>query len=110
MLDTILADILLAINFSNFSANPIEWSLYAFRVHFGMLVWPIIFTAVIGFTYGITHNLGSVVAVILLTFCLFGTTNYFLQAPEFNLFFSIIAVIGIAGMMLVLFFRRSHPG
>ena len=97
---------LFSINFTNFSINPIKWLLTPYTDQFGELVWPIIFTAVIGFTYASTKNIGAVVAMILLTFGLFGTTNAFLQAPEFSLFFSIIAAMGFAGTIAVLFFKK----
>jgi hypothetical protein len=94
------------INFTNFSNNPMDWFLTPFRDEFGILTWPIIFAAVIGFTYTATKNVGSVVAMIFLTFGLFGTTNAFLQTPEFTLFFSIIAAAGFAGVVAVLFFKK----
>lgn len=102
-----LENILALINFTNFSANPINWFMTPFTDEFGALTWPIIFAAVIGFTYAATKNIGSTVALIFLTFGLFGTTNAFLQAPEFSLFFSIIAAAGFAGTIAVLFFRRK---
>lgn len=97
---------LLLINFTNFSINPINWFMTPYTDQFGELIWPIIFAAVIGFTYAGTKNIGSVVAMILLTFGLFGTSNAFLQAPEFSLFFSVIAAAGFAGVIAVLFFKR----
>ena len=100
------ANLLALINFSNFSINPIKYFMTPYTDEFGELTWPIIFAAVIGFTYAATKNIGSTVAMIFLTFGLFGTTNAFLQAPEFSLFFSIIAAAGFAGTIAVLFFRR----
>jgi hypothetical protein len=96
----------LLINFTNFSDNPINYFMTPFTDEFGVLTWPIIFAAVIGFTYAATKNVGSVVAMIFLTFGLFGTTNAFLQTPEFTLFFSIIATAGFAGTVAVLFFKK----
>lgn len=93
-------------NFTNFSNNPLNWSLTPFTDIFGILFWPIIFASVIGLTYTATKNIGSVVAMIFLTFGLFGTTNAFLQTPEFTLLFSIIAAAGFAGVVAVLFFKN----
>ena len=97
---------LLSIDFDGFANDTITWLFSVYETHLGVLVWPIIFAAVIGFTYTSTKSIGSVVAVIFLTFGLFGTANVFLQSPEFSLFFSIIAAAGFAGVVLALFLKR----
>lgn len=101
-----LPNILLRINLSEFNAGPIEWFLTPFRTYFGATVWPIIFAVAIAVVYGSTKHIGPTVAAILLVFGFFGTTNYFLQAPEFSIFFSIIAILGFAGTILALFLRK----
>lgn len=101
--------ILALVNFTEFYDNPIEWALTPFRVHLGDYLWPSIFAAAIAFVYVTTHSIGSVLATILLVFGLFGSTSDFIVFPEFRLFFSILAVAGLAGVILSLFLKK-HGG
>ena len=104
----ILNDILVvaSLNFTNFSTDFLNWSVTPYTNYFGNYFWLLIFAAVIGFTYVSTGNLGSTIAVIFVTFAVFGTTNVFVNEPEYSLFFSIIAIAGLAGIILTLFIKR----
>lgn len=97
---------LFAINFTNFSQDFINWTLTPFQAIVGFLIWPIIFTSVIVFIYVITENIGSTIAAIFIVFALFGTTNAFIQAPEFSSIFFIVTVAGLAGLVLTIFVKR----
>lgn len=94
---------------SGFFDNPLDYLLTPFRSHIGIYVWPAIFISVIGFVYVSTHNLGSTLASILLIFGLFGSVSDFIQVPEFILFSSILAIAGLAGIILSLFMKK-HGG
>ena len=74
--------------------------------YLGNYFWLTIFAVVIGFTYVSTKNIGSTVAVIFITFAAFGSSNVFFNAPEYSLFFSIIAIAGVAGTILSLFLKK----
>jgi len=96
----------MAISFTNFSGDFINWSLTPFQTYVGFMMWPIIFTGVIGFVYVITENIGSTVAAIFIIFALFGTTNAFIQAPEFSSIFFLISALGLSGLVLTIFIKR----
>lgn len=100
--------ILMDINFTNFSTDLITWSMTPYTNQLGNYVWIAIFSLVIGFTFVSTKNIGSTVAVIFITFACFGATNTFLNNPEFSLFFSVIAIAGVAGTILSLFMRNRR--
>ena len=90
-----------AIDWATFTNNPAEWFAYPFTSILGPLFWVSIFSVVIVVVWRISNkDVGAVVAAILITFGIFGGTEYFIAAPEYSLFFAIICVIGIAGLVL----------
>ena len=96
-----------AIDFTTFSTDWIEWLFYPFTNILGAFVWAIIFAVIIAIAYVASDkNIGVVVGAIFITFGIFGSTNAFLGAPEFSLFFSIIAIAAVAGLMIQLFVKR----
>ena len=101
-------NIIASINFTNFSTDFITWSMTPYTDQLGNYFWLAIFAVVIGFTYVSTRNIGSTVAAIFITFAAFGTTNIFLNAAEYSLFFSIIAIVGLAGIITTLFVKRRN--
>lgn len=98
--------IIAAINLSEFYTDMVNWVMTPYRQHLGIYVWPAIFVSVIAFVYVATKNLGSVLATTLLIFGLFGSTSNFIEVPEFKLFCSILAVAGLAGIVLSLFIKK----
>lgn len=94
-------------NFSNFTSGVIDWFLDPFKTYLGEFAYPVLFVSVFVVALGVSRNLGVAVAVLLVTFGLFGSTDAFNTAPEFSLFFSIIAVIGITALVLMLFIKRE---
>lgn len=98
---------LVAFDYDTFQANPLTWIITAFTKHLTeSMVWILIFSGVIFFTYGVSRNAQATVAMIMLVFGIFGTTNYFLQSPEFSIFFEIIAIVGFAGGLIALFIKH----
>lgn len=96
------------INFTYIVENFIEWAVTPFTNVFGNMFWASIFSAVIAISWIATKNLAVTLGAILLTFGIFGTTNAFLTTPEYSLFFGIVAVASIAGLMLELFITRGN--
>lgn len=102
-----LKPFLASFNFNDFQDNVVSWIVSAYTTYLTeSMVWTSIFAGVIFLTYGISKSASSVVAMSLLVFGLFGTSNYFLQAPEYNFLFSIIAAAGFAGGIMALFMKR----
>ena len=95
-----------AIDWATFTGNPIEWLAYPFTSVIGQFFWPSVFAAVIAIAWAVSKDIGVVVAAILITFGIFGGTQYFIAAPEYSLFFGVICAIGIAGTILKLFLGR----
>ena len=96
----------MAIDWATFNSNPVEWMAYPFTSIIGQLFWPSIFAVAIVISWGVSKNIGVVVSAILITFGIFGGTQYFISAPEYSLFFAIICAVGIAGTILKLFLGR----
>lgn len=101
-----ISEVFATINLSEFYTDTINWVMTPFRSHLGVYVWPSIFVSVIAFVYVATKNLGSVLATTLLIFGLFGSTSSFIEVPEFKLFSSIIAIAGLAGLVMSLFIKK----
>lgn len=104
----LLSIVFASVNWDAFRQNPI---LYPIRIVFAehlpeAVIWMVIFSGVIFWTWGKTHDIGSTIAVIFLTFGLFGTSNYFIQSPEFSLLFEAIALFGFSLCIVALFIKK----
>jgi hypothetical protein len=98
-----MLEILLAIDFNSIISDPISWLAYPFTNIFGWVFWPGMFTTSIIIAYIVAParaKLGVTLQAILLTFGIFGATEYFLGAPEFSLIFATIAGLCLAGLVL----------
>lgn len=106
----IISNILFEIfNFSNFTDDFMNYWQYGYKLYLGNEIWVVIFGGVFGFSYVVSkRDIAVTTAAILLTFGAFGTTQTFLGQPEFSMFFSIIAIAGYAGTVMVLFVRRGY--
>lgn len=97
-----------AFDMDEYESNVPGWHIKGFERYLGAFVMPIIFAMFIGFVYMSSTDLTSTVYMIFITFALYGTTNAFIQAEEYSLFFAIIAIIGIAGIILSLFLKKRR--
>jgi len=96
-------------NWSNFTSDMPNFITSPFKAYIGEFFWPLVLSGVIGWVYATTRNLASTAAAIFLVFALYGTKTG-LQYPEFSMIFYIIAVAGIAGLILMLFIRSRVTG
>lgn len=94
------------VNLSEFYEQTIDWAMTPFSIHLGGYVWPMIFATAIGCVYVATHNIGSVLAIIMLVFGLFGSSTELITVPEMKLFFNIVAGLSIAGLILSLIIKK----
>lgn len=101
-----LPKILLAINWDTFTTDLIEWMFYPFTNILGSLFWVIIFSIVIGMSWIISRDIGVVLGVTLVTFGIFGGTNAFLGASEYSFFFSVVATLCFAGLVIQIFVKK----
>jgi len=95
-------------NWSNMSSMP-DYVISPFKTYIGELFWPLVISGIIGWVYVSTRNLAATAAVIFLAFALYGT-KVGLQYPEFSMIFYIIAIAGIAGLILTLFIKSRISG
>jgi hypothetical protein len=98
---------MLLFNFTNFSEGVLEWFMTPFGTYIGNLKWVLIFAMAIFITLLLTKSLLSTIAIIMLTFALFGTTEAFLQYPQVSVFFAVVTITGIAGLFTVLYLKRK---
>jgi len=95
-------------NWTNFTDDFMDYWQTPYKLYLGEAFWVVIFGGVIGFSYMVSkRDIAVTTAATLITFGIFGTTQTFLGQPEFSLFFSIIAIAGYAGSVMVLFVKRS---
>ena len=95
-------------NFSLFQSDAIDYAMTPFQVYFGFLLWPIIFSWVIGLVYRYTHHLSTTTVAIFITFAFFGHTNQFLQVPQLSSFFFIVAVVSWSACLLTIFVKKRY--
>lgn len=103
-----ITSILYDFNFTEFMADPADIAMTPFQIYVGVVMWPIIMAGVIGLVYKTTDHMSTTVAAIFIVFGLFGSTNAFIQAPEFSQWFFIVAVLGWAGVVLTLFVKKRY--
>lgn len=103
-----IRNILYDFNYSNFTADPVDYAMTPFQTYVGLLMWPIIMAGVIGVVYRETDHMSTTVAAIFIVFALFGSTNAFIQSPEISQWFFIVAVLGWAGVVLTLFVKKRY--
>lgn len=97
-----------AIDWNTLTNNPVEWFSYPFtNLMTASIFWPSVFAVVIAIAWVVSKNLGVVTAAVLITFGIFGSSGYFLAAPEFSLFFAVIAIAGFAGTILQVFITKK---
>lgn len=95
-------------NWSNFSEDFMNYWQQPYKLYLGETWWIVIFGGVFGLSYIVSHrDIAVTTAAVLITFGVFGTTQTFLGSPEFSLFFSIVAIAGYAGTVMVLFVKRG---
>lgn len=95
-------------NFTYIMEHFVEWATTPYRLVFGDMFWVALFSGVIAISWIISRDLAVTLGAILITFAIFGSTNAFINSGEFGLFFSIIAVASIAGLILELFIVRGN--
>ena len=103
-----ITSLLFEFNFTQFMADPGDLAMTGFQLYVGVVMWPIIMAGAIGYVYRTTSHLSTTVAAIFIVFALFGSTNGFIQAPEFSQWFFIVAVLGWAGVVLTLFVKKRY--
>ena len=89
-----------AVNISEFRRSVPEWLLQPFTQFIGDFIYPVMLSGVILLLFGSSKSVITVLAGIFVTFAVYGITEPILNNPTISSFFSIIAAIGVAGLML----------
>jgi hypothetical protein len=97
-------------DFRLFQHSVPSWLLNPFESYFGSVIWVMLFSIVIGVSWGLSKDLIAVLATTLITFACFGASNAFLAAPEYSLFFSVITITAIAGALVTFVISTKGKG
>lgn len=109
MLGKIHAMLMEIFNWSDFTDDFMNYWQTPFKLYLGEAIWVVLFGGVFAFSYVISkRDIAVTTAAVLLTFGVFGTTQTFLGQPEFSMFFSIVAIAGYAGTVMMLFVKRGY--
>jgi len=90
----------------NFTQGILDYGMETFS---GMEPWtyPFIFVGIIGFVYATMKSVIVAIIGIIITFGLYATTtNIFVDMPDISLFLYIVAVVGIAMLIVALVIKR----
>lgn len=94
-------------NWTYIMQNFSSWSMQGYTNALGIFVWPIIFSAVLGYIYLKNQSLIMLAAGILIIMATF--INYFVGMEIWiNILFILFAMI-ITGLFLFFFVRRRVP-
>jgi len=85
-----------------------DWSMQGYEPvdAIGFFIWPIIFSAVIGYIYIKNSSAISATVAIIIIFATLSTTGWIAGVPILALFFQVIVALSITGVVLVLLTRR----
>lgn len=83
----------------NFTASIIDYGMSTYS-NIEPWVYPFIFLGIIGFIYAGVKSLTAAIVGIIIIFATFVGTGIFEETYETNLFFYIIAIVGIAMLIL----------
>jgi len=84
----------------------VDWTLEAYKTLFGIWMWPLIFTGIVGYVYAVNKSATSAAVAICIIFGIFGITGIFADVGEFSQFSYVIALFSIAGGFVALFMNK----
>lgn len=91
-------------NFTYIQQHFVEWAMSGYTTVLGVFVWPIIFTAVLGYVYLKNQSLLMVAAATLLMMAVFGNALVGVDV-WINMLYVFTALI-VASLFLIFFVRR----
>ena len=93
-------------NLSYIMDNFMVWSMQGYTIALGFFVWPIIFSAVIGYIYIKNISAVSAAAAIIVVFACFATTSWIADVPVIAQFFQVVVAFAITGLVIYFIVRR----
>ena len=91
-------------NFTYIQQHFIEWAMSGYTTALGVFVWPLIFSAILGYVYLKNQSLLMVAAGALMIMAVFGNALAGMEV-WINLLYVLTALI-IAALFLIFFVRR----
>jgi len=83
-----------------------NWSMQGYTIALDFFVWPIIFSAIIGYIYIKNVSATSAAVAILIVFSCFATTGWLAGVPLLARFFQAVFALAITGLLIYFFVRR----
>lgn len=93
-------------NFSHITQHFMEWSMQGYVTVFGYFIWPIIFSAVIGYIYIKNASAISAGVAIVIIFTCFALTSWIANIPNLVILFQLIFALSITGLIMYFVSRR----
>lgn len=97
------------ITLSELRRNVLGWFLQPFTDKFGVLIFPIFWSGVLVMLFGSSRNITAILAGILTTFAVYGSTAIILNNGPFSLFMSVLASLLIT-VLVVRLITKSTEG
>lgn len=92
------------VNFTNITSGYIEWATQGYVIALGFILWPLVFTGVIGYVYLKQQSLVAAVAAILIIFAVFSNALILAVQPWINVLYVGVSVISAA--LFVYLFKK----
>jgi len=85
-----------------------DWTMQGYKPTdaIGFFIWPIIFSAIIGYIYIKNSSAISASVAIIIIFGALAATGWIAGVPVLALFFQVIVALSVTGVVLVLLTRR----
>lgn len=98
------------ITLSELRRSVLGWFLQPFTDKFGVLIFPIFWSGVLVMLFGSSRNMTAVLAGILTTFAVYGSTAIIINNQAFSLFMSILASLLITVLILRIISKSTQGG
>ena len=93
-------------NITEFKLDVFGWFFVPFKIYLGDFVYILMFAALFTMMYNENHKVLPLLFSILLTFAMFGANKILIDETQYMLFWSIIAILSIVGIIMSVFVRR----
>lgn len=91
-------------NFSYWMENLMDLSMQGYETALGVLVWPIIFSGVIGYVYLKQQSFVAAAVAAMILICVFG--NYLMDVESWVSLMYILSSLAFTGLFLMFLSKR----
>jgi VIT1/CCC1 family predicted Fe2+/Mn2+ transporter len=93
-------------NLSYIMNDFMNWSMQGYTIALGFFVWPIIFSAIIGYIYVKNVSAVSASVAIIIIFASFATTGWIAGVPVIVMFLQLVVAFALTGLVIYFIIRR----